>query len=331
MIRVSVVVSTFDRPESVGRLIAAVDRLRVPRDLPTEVVVVDNSPDGRNREALGRLRTTRVELRCVAEPRPGKCTALNTAFRQGLGEIILLIDDDCLPPTDWIEGMCRPIAEGRADVVGGGVVIPPELQRPWMGDIHRVILLDGVGRKAPAWRMIGANAALSRTVLEKVPAFDPELGPAGIGAGEDSLFFAQVREAGFRSVYAGDEATVAHLFEARRLERPAFREAAAKLGRSRAYIEHHWEHRPVGWPRLRMMKSLLGLRSLGLLHPEAISGGEGLDPREFHQLERINFFRQISIEQRRPRAYERHGLRKLEHPGADMMRTLQNALSRPES
>jgi len=311
--RVSVVVCTFDRPDSVARLIAAVDGGRVPLNLPTEVVVADNSPDGRNLEALARLRPMRVELRCVAEPRPGKCTALNTALGRSRGEIILLTDDDCLPPADWIEGMCRPIAAGRADVVGGGVVIPPELRKPWMGEIHRTILLDGVGRVAPAWRMIGANAAFSRAVLEKVPAFDQELGPAGTGAGEDSLFFAQMREAGYRSVYAGDEATVVHRFDPFRLTRVAFLRAVAILGRSEAYIDHHWEHRAVRRPRLKMLISLVGLWAMRLRHPGAFSEGEGIDPREFHQLKRIHFFRQIAVEQRRPRAYARHGLRKLEH------------------
>jgi len=315
MTRVSIIVCTFDRPESVCSLIDSIDAGRIPVDLPTEVIVVDNSPDGRNLGVLDRMRTERIVLRYVSEPRQGKCTALNTALGQARGDIILLTDDDCRTPSDWIEEMCRPIADGRADVVGGGVVIAPQLRRTWMNEIHRVVLLDGMGRIEPAWRMIGANAAFSRGVLDRVPAFDSELGPAEAGAGEDSLFFAQLREAGFRGMYAGDSATVVHHFEPRRLSRVGFRGAVEKLGRSRAYIDYHWEHQTTRWPRLRAFRALLGLWVVRFTHRRSFCGTEGIGPFEFHQLSNIHYFRHVLIQQRRDRNYARRGLRKLKGIG----------------
>ena len=51
--------------------------------------------------------------------------------------------------------------------------------------------------------LTGANMAFARRVLDKVPGFDRELGPGGLGFCDDTLFSLQLRTAGFRLAGGG--------------------------------------------------------------------------------------------------------------------------------
>jgi hypothetical protein len=77
------------------------------------------------------------------------------------GDIFLFTDDDVRPTENWVEGMCRPIVEGKAHAVAGGVVLAPELERPWMTLMHRAWLAASVRlRPSESTAMIGAIWAL---------------------------------------------------------------------------------------------------------------------------------------------------------------------------
>lgn len=115
------------------------------------------------------------------------------------GDILLFTDDDVRPEHVWIPTMCAPIAEGRADAVAGGIEIAAHLRREWMEGFHRDFLASTEALDPGSiGAMIGANCAFSRSVLNKVPAFDPELGPGALGFCDDVLFSRQLVNAGYR-------------------------------------------------------------------------------------------------------------------------------------
>ena len=95
-----------------------------------------------------------------------------------------------------------------------------------------------------------AATAFARSAEHVVPGqrLFAELGPGALGFWEDSLFSLQLKRAGYRFAFAAD-AIVEHHFDADRLSRSSFLDRAAKEGRSRAYIAHHWEHRTLSSPR----------------------------------------------------------------------------------
>src|SRR5438874_2359983 len=102
-----------------------------------------------------------------------------------------------------------------------------------------------LAREAPPteWplELIGANMGFRRSVLEKVPAFDSDLAPGGLGLGEDALFSWQLREAGFTIQFV-KQAIVVHSLSASRLRRSAWLKAAEAHGRTNAYLCYHWKH-----------------------------------------------------------------------------------------
>ena len=236
------------------------------------------------------------------------------------GDIFLFTDDDVRPPRHWVEGMCRPIVSREADVVAGGVRIAPQLERPWMELPHRTWLASTDWLAIDANEgMVGANMAISRRVLEKVPSFDTELGPGALGFGGETLFYLQLKRAGYRSVAAFD-AAVEHHFDESRLLREGFRDRLAKAGKMFAYIDYHWEHRIIPYARLRLMKAVLRLAYLRFRKRQEIKAVEGMPVWEMMALSGMHFYKQYLIERKRPPNYEKHGLVKL-NGGASLLKS----------
>lgn len=304
---VSIIICTRDHAQSLRRTLAAMCSVRLPTDLDVELLVIDNAPsDDAVRDEVAAAQIHGVAVRYVCEPTPGQCHARNTGIRASTGRVILFTDDDVVPPPDWIEGMCRPILDGRADAVAGGVAIPPHLQRPWMTGEQRAWLAstDGLAHE-PNWRMVGANMAFSRDVLAKVPLFDCELGPGALGFGDETLLSHQIVEAGFKVAKALD-VQVEHHFEPSRLCRAAFLSIAARMGRSSAYIDHHWRHYHRSIPRIRWAKHLGQLWLLrGLRYLSGRWDRTVPETWELHLVREIATFDQAAREQRRPRNYPR--------------------------
>jgi glycosyltransferase involved in cell wall biosynthesis len=315
-VAVSIVLCTRNRAAALRDAFAALARIEVPADLPAELLVVDNASSDDAARVIADSRLPAVAVHALREPRPGQACARNTGMAAARGDVILFLDDDVRPPPGWLDAMARPILTGAADAVAGGVRIAPHLERPWMERVHRTWLADtGYIRRGAPQEMVGANMALGRHVLARVPAFDPELGPGALGQGDDSLFSWQLLRAGFRIADALDVA-VEHHFDPRRLLRASFHQSAERRGRVLAYQRHHWEHLTFPHERLHGLRAAVSLRVRHVICRRERTRSEGMPAWELFAIERRAFLRQWRIEQRRPRNYERFGLRKRSGGGA---------------
>ena len=318
----SIIICTANRAEHLRQTLESLACVHVPTELLTEVIVVDNGSTDGTAELVQGYSLPNMPVRYLHEPRRGQCYARISGMTASKGAIVIFTDDDLRFPVNWIAGMCRPILEGRADAVIGGVRIASHLVRDWQGPQHLAWLAESVAPSpaSPADNhntsnnanvvdlpaMIGANMAFGRHVLEKVPAFDVELGPGALGFYDDTLFSHQLREAGY-TLLPAYETAVEHHFDPERLSRAAFKRRALAQGRSEAYVVYHWRHEPVanaerGLRRLRLLLPLRRLRRRGYL------SAEGMAAWEMEHLRDIGFHQQYLIEQQRPRAYDRHGL-----------------------
>jgi glycosyltransferase involved in cell wall biosynthesis len=308
--RVSIIICTCNRAADLRDTLRAIDRVAIPADLPTEVVVVDNASTDDTVHVARAETTSQCLVRYVREGRRGKGYAYNTGMAAARGEIFLFTDDDVRPPVNWVEGMCRPIAAGEADAIAGGVRLAPYLERPWLRGFLRTLLASTDALAAAGEvEVIGANMAFSRRILQKVPAFDPELGPGALGFGDEALFAAQIREAGFTLVPRWDVA-VEHHCSADRLNRDGLAGIAKRMGYSRAYVQYHWEHLDVAAPRLAELWVWLKLFSRRC-YDRLTSGGREPKPWEVAYITHAHLYRRYRAEQLKPRNYDRRGLVKL--------------------
>jgi len=161
--------------------------------------------------------------------------------------------------------------------------------------------------------LVGASMGFSAHVLNRVPSFDPELGPGALGFCDDTLFSRQLLSAGFRLIGAFDYPVV-HRFDADRLSRANFLERARCEGRSQAYIAFHWDHYVIRTPRKELFLHFLRFTRERAKRRSEWRHEEGIPDWEFLAVGRLHFLLGYLRERRRPRNYTKHGLVKLVDP-----------------
>ena len=307
-VSVSIIICTCNRAAHLRQTLAIMGQVRIPAGQAVELVVVDNASTDDTAAVVRDAALANMPVKYLYVSQAGKSNALNVALAQCQSEYLLFTDDDVAVPSDWVEQMVAPLAQGDADAVVGRVKLAPNLMRPWLSAWHQVFLAAVDGQLYDSVGLVGANMAFRRAVLERVPAFDPELGPGPSGAAnEESLFGRQLREAGFK-LGRVENATVTHHLEESRLQRREWLKAARKYGRTQAYLRHHWEHGSMTAPQLKRLWYGLKLQLRRILQPPPALNEEGCPAWEISYLLEMEECRQFCVERHRPRNYSRHGL-----------------------
>lgn len=98
-----------------GDLKAAVESVQAQRPTPREVLLVVDYND----ELLDRAATLDGLKVLPNTRRRGLSGARNTGISSARGDIIAFLDDDAVAEPGWLAGLCAPLLEREADVVGG--------------------------------------------------------------------------------------------------------------------------------------------------------------------------------------------------------------------
>ncbi len=304
---VSVVICTRNRAKALRATLEAMNGVTLPANVSGELLIVDNGSEDDTGAVVRSASIASMPIRYVVERARGLSNARNRALAEARGSVILFTDDDVRPLPGWVEAICLPLIAGTADGVQGGVRIPPHLRCPWMQRFHLELLASTEYMDGEVPYFVGANMAFGRHVLEKIPGFDPALGAGALGFLDESLFFMQMKEVGYRFIFARD-ATVEHHFDASRLSAANFRDRALREGRSRAYVAHHWQHeshpdaeRKLATTRRAFLKHRI--RHLWGLWPSRV-----VDQGEFWLYVSLGYWQQMVIERKNPRRYGRYGL-----------------------
>jgi GT2 family glycosyltransferase len=198
---ISVVVPTYERPESLARCLAALDA-QTARD-SLEVVVVDDA--GRRPDAVEDVVGAAPGRRLVRGDGSGAAAARNAGVAAARGPLVLFTDDDCEPRPDWAEKLASALRDEVA--AAAGVTVAASGQELAMASQHVADYLTGFSldragrtRFAPS-----SNLGCRAGVLERIP-FDE--GYPGSG-GEDRDWCARLIESGQELVFVPD-AVVAH-------------------------------------------------------------------------------------------------------------------------
>lgn len=300
---VSIFICTRNRAGSLRDTLSSLRRAHVPDGVRMELVVVDNGSTDGTREVVESMHFGWGAPRHEVEPEPGVSHARNRAIRVGRGDVLLWTDDDVRVPVDWIPRMIDPINRGDCDAVAGGVRLAAGRARHWMGTCTRAWFASSetLDPQRPG-RLIGANMAFHRRVLDAARGFDTVLGPGGLGMGEETLFSYQIERAGYRIASAFD-VVVDHVFDPGRLCPAGLASIACSMGRSEAYIAHHWHGAGA-----RHCDSMIFDARLRLLYWKARSRLQsavppGLMERRLQALARVHYWQFLKLIRSTPRKY----------------------------
>lgn len=316
---VSIIICTRNRAESLRMTLRSIADCAVPGDVSAEILIIDNGSTDHTRDIVLQANMPHLPVRHVLEPKPGLSNARNRGVTEGRGKVLLFTDDDVRPPVAWIEGMCRPILNGEADAVAGGVHVPPHydaiLNRgPYPARRGWFACTEGIDAERPT-RMVGANMAFSRLVADAVGRFDPALGAGALGFYEETLFSWQMIGAGFRLV-SRFGVSVEHHFDLGRINSQCLLSIAQRIGRSEGYVAHHWERQPA--PALsQAVRARVGLWLRKLLRLDRF-WREQAQEWELIRVERTAVVEMRYALRNEPRKYQRNARAETSMAGADV-------------
>jgi GT2 family glycosyltransferase len=249
--RVSVVVPTYERRESLRRLLDALAEQTHPTGDFEVIVVDDGSTDG-TLDELAQARFS-YRLRSFSQRHGGAGAARNRGVAEARGDLIVFLDDDVVPERDLIAAHVE--AQGLSpDTVSIGPMLPPRgWARPvwirWEEDkllAQYRAMLEGVYACTPR-QFFTANAALPRDRFLDAGGFD-----ATFARAEDIELGFRLNDRGMRFVFLPG-ARVTHY---PRRSFPSWRRTPYQYGRGDvvmhrdkghrtldlAYREFHWRH-----------------------------------------------------------------------------------------
>ncbi|MEL7026485.1 MAG: glycosyltransferase [Pseudomonadota bacterium] len=123
---VSVVITTHNEADGIGRTLAS---LAAQSGTTFEVVMVDDrstdqTVDIAQAAGLSNLRILHNTVDANS-PLTTRQQALDLAFREAKGQVIITLDGDSTVPPDWTFAMASPILSGRAPAVAGPITFAP--------------------------------------------------------------------------------------------------------------------------------------------------------------------------------------------------------------
>jgi glycosyltransferase involved in cell wall biosynthesis len=275
--KVSVVLCTYNRSDSLAKALRSVAVSDLPESVPWEVLVVDNNSTDKTEDVVKEFcEAYPGRFRYLFEGRQGKSFALNTGVREAAGDVLAFMDDDVKVERGWLQGLTAPLQNGSY-LGAGGRIQPPEdfVRPPWIslegrsslagvlalfdrGDIPIELLDD-----AP----YGTNMAFRREAFEKFGVFRTDLGPC-VGSqirGEDTEFCWRLMRAGIPLLYVPN-ALVHHDVPNKRMKKRYFLSWYFDYGR--AYIRTR-ARKPDVWiiprPIIRIANHILVMIPKGII------------------------------------------------------------------
>ena len=184
---ISVVVPTRDRPAAVARCLAAL----AAQDNDLDVVVVDDG--SADRRALERAIAGAPGVRVVRGPGRGPAVARNLGIRAAAGEVVCLLDDDCVPEAGWARllaaatGADQAAAGATVAASGAGAAV-----RASQAITNHLLAASRETASATVGFAPTCNLAAPRALFASLP-FDESFPDA---AGEDRDWCERLRERG---------------------------------------------------------------------------------------------------------------------------------------
>jgi GT2 family glycosyltransferase/aminoglycoside phosphotransferase (APT) family kinase protein len=185
---VTVAIATIDRPSRLERCVAA---MLAGSTLPAEIVIVDQSSDGRTADLVATAAWQRVvSIRYVRQACCGLAASRNAAIAHSSQPIIVFTDDDCVAGHDWLKTIVAGFASAEGPAAVTGQILPFGPEQP---DFHAMSTLTRRARTTYAGRSLpwvvgsGANTAVTRQWLERVGGFDERLGAGSPGRSAEDV------------------------------------------------------------------------------------------------------------------------------------------------
>jgi Glycosyl transferase family 2 len=273
MTRISVVICTRNRAESLRRVLASAAAMSVPGTLAWEMLVVDNGSTDSTQLVIAEF-ASRLPLRTVIEPKAGLSNARNRGVAEARGDYICWTDDDVALGKNWLAAYASAFDRyPEADYFGGPIELVLEAQelprwflenRAMLGNMlaerqlgDEELELSPSGDRMP----YGASFAV-RIGPQRAHLYDPELGvsPVQRRLGEEATILLALWKGGSTGRWV-PTAKLKHFIPAGRLSLEYFCGYQKSAGETWAYLNANNLPNPMDWPIEKPKFTLFGIPS----------------------------------------------------------------------
>ncbi|MCW9709185.1 glycosyltransferase [Fodinibius salsisoli] len=224
---VSIITPVFNAEEKIISFLDAVAHQDYPRDC-YEIIIVDNGSTDQTREKIASYSGDVTLLQRTDLQNP--YAARNKGLLHAQGDLMVLLDVNCTPTTQWLRSGINRLQDPTVDLVGGQVSFTyseEETVGEWYDSLLFVDMEDLIQRGQSC---AGGNLFFKRKVLDKIGSF-----PEKQRSGMDLYWTKKASNSGFNLVY--DARAEVH-YPARRL-RPLLKKIfRVGTGQPKVWIEN---------------------------------------------------------------------------------------------
>jgi GT2 family glycosyltransferase len=215
--KLSVVICTRDRPDTVGQAIESVAECDYPE---FDIHIMDQSTNTATRDIVQEL-AQRFAQKCAIHyhflDKAGLSRAYNAGMRVATTDVVACTDDDVIVPKDWLTQIARAFAEDpELGLLYGQVLVPKSLveaERTGALIVPHLLIEKrerlGAGGPYKVFGM-GANMGIRRSAFDLIGGFDEALGGGGpLRSSQDFDFAFRMYRAG-KAILLAPEVQVDH-------------------------------------------------------------------------------------------------------------------------
>jgi glycosyltransferase involved in cell wall biosynthesis len=197
---ISIVIPVRNNPDGLELLLNALLKQSYPKEYLEIIIIDNNSDDKKTLEVAQNYKTDHAKnIQVFTEKKKGSYAARNTGIHYSHGEVIALIDSDCIPTPEWLINGITAMEQFNADIVGGRVRFlfsnPPGAAEIYDSLIHmQMQYAIEKKRTSPT-----ANLFVHREVFSKIGLF-----PSEMQSGGDTIWTATANSFGFKLLYAAN-------------------------------------------------------------------------------------------------------------------------------
>lgn len=204
--RVSVVIPTRNRADSLRQLLEALSAQVYPTDR-IEVIVVDNASTDDTEQVVRDAEAWDIfPVRYLRKENDGPASSRNRGAEMATGDILAFTDSDCIPAPGWLRNGVAAFDEGVGLACGPVEPVIVSKDDPFFShQIYRITREDGL--------YATANVFYRRDIFLELGGFIETMRTYAWGqpvGGDDTEFGWRVKRAGFKSAFARG-ALVCHL------------------------------------------------------------------------------------------------------------------------
>jgi len=195
----SLIIPTYNRSEEIKELIASLNQLDNPQNIPFELIIVDDgSTDDTAQFVQSTQSTSPFAIQYFHQKNKGPGAARNLGMENAKGDYFIFIDSDCIVPPQYLQELDQFIDQFQPDAFGGPDTYHPSFSPLLKAINYSMTSFIGTGGTRGSKKSIGKfyprsfNMGFHKKVFLKIGGFN------ALRHGQDMDLSARIYQAGFK-------------------------------------------------------------------------------------------------------------------------------------